>query len=108
MDGVNVKLGCVNLWNALFNTIELEKVIALKKNITLTDELDWDTRIVPDSDMLQLVIRNLISNAIKFTPLGGHISFKAKQIGSEYLLIILDNGIGMSTEKQADLFSLQA
>ncbi|MES2266506.1 MAG: HAMP domain-containing sensor histidine kinase [Bacteroidota bacterium] len=108
MDGVNVKLGYVSLRDALFNTIELEKAIALKKNITLTPELEWDIRIVADSDMLQLVIRNLLSNAIKFTPWGGQVSFKAKQIGGECWLIIRDNGIGMSSEKLADLFSLQA
>lgn len=108
MDGVNVKLSYVNLRDALFNTIELEKAIALKKDISLTTELDWDIKIVADSDMLQLVIRNLVSNAIKFTTTGGQITFKAKQIGSECWLIIRDNGIGMSAEKQDELFSLQA
>lgn len=108
MDGVNVKLSYVNLRDALFNTIELEKAIALKKDISLTTELNWGIKIVADSDMLQLVIRNLISNAIKFTTAGGQISFKAKQIGSECWLIIRDSGIGMSIEKQSELFSLQA
>jgi two-component system sensor histidine kinase/response regulator len=108
MDGVNVKLGYVNLRDALFNTIELEKAIALKKDISLSTELDWDIKIVADSDMLQLVIRNLISNAIKFTTQGGQITFKAKQIGSECWLIIRDNGIGMSAEKLSELFSFQA
>ena len=108
MDGVNVKLGYVNLRDSLFNTVELEKAIALKKEIILTEDIDWDIRIVADSDMLQLVIRNLISNAIKFTKAGGQISFKAKRIAGECWLIIRDNGIGMSMEKQAELFSLQA
>jgi two-component system sensor histidine kinase/response regulator len=107
MDGVNVKLGYVNLRDSLFNTIELEKAIALKKEIILTEDIDWDIRIVADSDMLQLVIRNLISNAIKFTQAGGQISFKATRIAGECWLIIRDNGIGMSMEKQAELFSLQ-
>lgn len=108
MDGVNVKLGYVNLRDALFNTVELEKTIALKKGISLSTDLDWEIKIVADSDMLQLVIRNLLSNAIKFTIPGGQISFKAKQIGSECWLIIRDSGIGMSAEKQSELFSLQA
>jgi two-component system sensor histidine kinase/response regulator len=108
MDGVNVKLSYVNLRDALYNTVELEKSIALKKGIKLIPELDWDIRIVADSDMLQLVIRNLISNAIKFTMQGGQIFFKAKQIGSECWLIIRDNGVGMSAEKQSELFSLHA
>lgn len=108
MDGVNVKLSYVNLRDALFNTVELEKAIALKKGISLIAELDWDIKIVADSDMLQLVIRNLISNAIKFTTQGGQVTFKARQIGSECWLIIRDNGIGMSAEKQNELFSLHA
>lgn len=108
MDGVNVKLGYVSLREALFNTLELEKSIAFKKEITLTSELDWDITIVADNDMLQLVIRNLINNAIKFTQPGGEIVFKAKQIGSECWLIIRDNGIGINEEKQAELFTLRA
>ncbi|WP_224746357.1 sensor histidine kinase [Mucilaginibacter glaciei] len=108
MDGVNVKLGYVTLRQSLFNTIELERSIALKKDITLISEIDWEVKIVADSDMLQLVIRNLINNAIKFTPHGGQISFKAKHIGRECWLIIRDNGIGISSEKQAELFSLRA
>jgi two-component system sensor histidine kinase/response regulator len=108
MDGVNVKLGYVTLRDALYNTIELEKAIALKKNITLTTALDWDVKIVADNDMLQLVIRNLLSNAIKFTPAGGTISFKARQIGGECWLIIRDNGIGIPEEKRNELFQLRA
>lgn len=108
MDGVTVKLGYVSLRSALFNTLELERSIALKKGITLTADLDWDIKIVADNDMLQLVIRNLINNAIKFTHTGGEITFKAKQIGGECWLIVRDNGIGITPEKQSELFSLQA
>lgn len=108
MDGVNVKLGYVTLRGALFNTLELERSIALKKQIVLTTELDWDIKIVADNDMLQLVIRNLINNAIKFTNAGGEIIFKAKPIGGECWLIIRDNGIGITEEKQSELFSLRA
>jgi two-component system sensor histidine kinase/response regulator len=108
MDGVAVKLGTVNLHDALFNTVELEKAIAAKKNISLTSEVDWNIKIIADNDMLQLVVRNLLNNAIKFTRQGGLISFKAKQIGAECWLIIRDNGIGISADKQAELFSLQA
>ncbi|OOQ57193.1 sensor histidine kinase [Mucilaginibacter pedocola] len=108
MDGVTVKLGYVTLRGALFNTLELERAIALKKNISLTAELDWDIKIVADSDMLQLVIRNLLNNSIKFTHEGGQIAFKAKRIGSECWLIIRDNGIGITEEKQAELFTLRA
>ncbi|TWR25743.1 HAMP domain-containing histidine kinase [Mucilaginibacter pallidiroseus] len=107
MDGVNVKLGYINLSDALYNTVELEKSLAAKKSITFNVDLDWGARIVADSDMLQLVIRNLLNNAIKFTPNGGIISFKAKQIGAECWLIIRDNGVGIPESMHAGLFSFQ-
>ncbi|AMR34645.1 two-component sensor histidine kinase [Mucilaginibacter sp. PAMC 26640] len=108
MDGVNVNLGSISLRTALFSTLELERSIASKKEISLVADLEWDTKIVADSDMLQLVIRNLISNAIKFTNPGGRISVKAKHIGNECWLIIRDSGIGIAPGKQAELFTLRA
>ena len=53
-------------------------------------------------------MRNLLSNAIKFTPQNGKINFKAKHIGRECWLIIRDNGVGISAEKQKELFSMRA
>ncbi|MBK0378338.1 sensor histidine kinase [Mucilaginibacter segetis] len=108
MGGVSVKLGYVTLRDALFNTLELDRSIALKKNITLTADLDWDTKIIADNDMLQLVIRNLLNNAIKFTRPGGSIYFKAEQKDGECWLIVSDNGIGITDEKRNELFSLRA
>ncbi|QXV67712.1 HAMP domain-containing histidine kinase [Mucilaginibacter sp. 21P] len=107
MDGVNVKLSYISLKDALFNTLELEKSIALKKDIILTAQLDWDIRIIADADMLQLVIRNLLSNAIKFTAKGGEISMKAERAGNECRISITDNGVGISPKKLPELFSLR-
>ncbi|GAA4338796.1 hypothetical protein GCM10023149_49060 [Mucilaginibacter gynuensis] len=108
MDGVDVQLAPVNLRDALFNTLELEKTIGQKKNIIVEHDIDWDISIIADADMLQLVIRNLVSNAIKFTRSGGNVNIKAKLIGAECWLIIRDNGGGIPLEQQEELFSLKA
>jgi len=61
--------------------------------------------VLGDADMLEMVIRNLISNAIKFTPSGGWIKIRAYEMESELRLEVEDNGIGMTNEQRLKLFS---
>jgi signal transduction histidine kinase len=57
--------------------------------------------------MLQTVIRNLVSNAVKFTPNGGKISLSAKTTGNKSVEIaIKDTGIGMNSAMVDNLFRL--
>jgi signal transduction histidine kinase len=64
--------------------------------------------IEADSRMLSTVIRNLVSNAIKFTPRGGDVYIKTDTKSKESVSIIIeDNGIGMSSELLQNLFSLK-
>jgi signal transduction histidine kinase len=107
MDGVTVKLSDLNLNDTLKNTLELERIMATKKNIDLTYAIDETISVVADSDMLQLVIRNLVSNAIKFTPPGGRIDVSTKKTNNECRISIADNGRGIPLEQQADIFSLK-
>ena len=108
MDGVTVKLSDLNLNDTLKNTLELERIMATKKNIDLTYAIDETISVVADSDMLQLVIRSLVSNAIKFTPPGGRIDVSTKQVNNECRISIADNGRGIPFEQQAEIFSLKA
>jgi len=108
MEGVVVKLSDINLLATLKNTLDLECALALKKQIVLTYTINPLITVVADSDMLQLVIRNLVSNAIKFTPLGGAINIGADRILNECRIGIRDNGIGIAYEQQKDLFTLKA
>lgn len=97
-----------NLNETLKNTLEMERIMAMKKEIDLTYEIDPKVNVVADSDMLQLVIRNLVSNAIKFTPAGGRVDVSTKCINNECRISITDNGRGIPYEQQGDLFSLKA
>jgi two-component system sensor histidine kinase/response regulator len=108
MDGVVVKLSDMNLNEALKNTLEMERIMASKKDIELTYDIDPAINIVADSDMLQLVVRNIVSNAIKFTPANGRVDVSTKRVNNECRISIADNGRGIPYEQQADMFTLKA
>ncbi len=88
--------------------ISLSKSIAKSKNIALeyagTDNLE----VFVDVNMLNTVLRNLISNAIKFTNVGGHIKVSAALKQDQVEITISDNGIGINKEKCTELFSISS
>jgi signal transduction histidine kinase len=84
------------------------KMHALKKDITLNFRIPSQLIVVADVDMLQLVVRNLISNAVKFTPSGGLINVEARVVLDECKITISDNGIGIPEDKQKKIFSVKS
>ncbi len=63
-----------------------------------------DTVINADANMLKTILRNLISNAIKFTNINGCITIKAESRDNSALITVADNGIGIEKEKMASLW----
>lgn len=108
MDGVNVNLVKVSLLEALSNTLAMEKMHALKKEISLSYQIPENITVIADVDMLQLVVRNLVSNAIKFTQKGGEIHIEAELVQSECKITVRDNGKGIAKEKQEKIFSISS
>lgn len=108
MDGPSVQLKEVDLLSALAKTLEMEKAFALNKNISLNYHISSPILVIADIDMLQLVVRNLISNAIKFTPFGGTIELSVALIGNRCKLSVSDNGDGISDDKKSEIFSMKA
>lgn len=108
MDGVSANLAALNLASVLQSTLEMETVNANKKSIALNSNIPPALMVFADADMLQLVVRNLISNAIKFTPIGGQINISAEQLANECQITISDNGNGIPLDKQEKIFSIKA
>ncbi|MFY0672663.1 MAG: HAMP domain-containing histidine kinase [Bacteroidia bacterium] len=70
--------------------------------------IEKSLRLETDAEMLRLIIRNIISNAIKFTPKqNGKIVLKCGNEGKNIIFSINDNGHGMTQEQQKSLFSMQ-
>ncbi|MCB9060014.1 MAG: HAMP domain-containing histidine kinase [Halobacteriovoraceae bacterium] len=85
------------------DSIHIYKTIAEDKNISLLNHIQEELVLV-DPDMIQTVLRNLISNAIKFTPKEGKIVLSSELKGNHVEIKVTDSGVGISKKQQEDLF----
>ncbi len=105
---INIKPIKLILSNVILEVIKLEKSIANVKNISLNYFTSDEIVVYADENMLKIVLRNLISNAIKFTKLEGEIGVYAISKQDWVEITISDNGIGMNEEKLKELFKLSS
>lgn len=96
----------INLFDTCKQIIDDHHLIAAQKKITIQNELEVNLNVKADELMLKTILRNLISNAIKFTNEGGLIQIKAESKQEKVAVSISDNGIGMTSIELADLFDL--
>jgi len=80
--------------------------IAAQKAITIKKVLPHDLVAFADKPMISTVLRNLISNAIKFTRQDGEIIISAEKRANEILVSVCDNGVGILTRRIDNLFRL--
>ncbi len=86
--------------------IELNENNALQKKITIISKINKGVFAFADENMIKTVLRNLISNSIKFTSVGGIINLKAKQTKKTITYSISDNGIGIKANDIKKLFRI--
>jgi signal transduction histidine kinase len=100
INGVKLNKQTINLNNEIDNVIALYGLTALQKEIVLMHKLDSHYTISADPAHLNLILRNVISNSLKFTNRGGSIVITASQPKTNSVQIcITDNGIGIQAEK---------
>lgn len=103
--GINAELCDVNIADIISETFNLYRNTAQHKDISLVNSSGEGEQIVADPEMFTLIIRNLVHNAIKFTPRGGKIEVFSFHRSDEVVIGVKDNGIGMSKEQQENIFS---
>jgi len=95
-----------SLIDEINDVIKLLKPSADKKNISIHTNFNKARGVYADKNMIKTILRNLISNAIKFTKEKGKVSIETEKVENEILIKVIDNGVGMSKEHQNDLFDL--
>jgi len=78
------------------------------KQITMHNNVRPNTIGFADSNTVNLVLRNLMTNAIKFTNDGGEVTIYAEDRGDEWLIAVKDNGVGMNDDVLKILFDKTA
>jgi signal transduction histidine kinase/CheY-like chemotaxis protein len=79
---------------------------AVAKNITINYSLAEEINVFADVDMLKAVLRNLVSNSIKFTNNGGAININTEVNSGNVTISVSDNGIGIEPESLTKLFDI--
>ena len=97
----------IGLQAIINEAIELLTDSAKQKGITILSTIPENLIVFADKTMISTVLRNLVSNAIKFTNSGGHINFTAQQIDDELLVSVADNGVGIRKESLPSLFLIE-
>jgi PAS domain S-box-containing protein len=96
-----------DLKEAVDKIVDLYSNSAVHKKIILTSEIKANICVYGDINMVELVIRNLISNAIKFTDAGGEIKVSAIAEEDFIRITVIDNGIGIPRDKIEKLFLIE-
>lgn len=99
LEGFNILKEPLNVHSIIENTIFIFANSAKDKGIQFHVDIHKESIIIADKNLLEVVIRNLVSNAIKFSNEGSVISLKTQASKTKNLITIEDQGIGMSQDQ---------
>ena len=104
---IRFKPSLFNLFNIVIPNLEIYYQSAEEKNINLNVDIDKSLNVYVDLNMFDTIVRNLISNSLKFTKINGSIIITAKQLTDNLTEIkVIDNGVGMSQDVVDKLFTI--
>jgi PAS domain S-box-containing protein len=107
-NSIEVLTSDIDLNDLVFSTIELLSLQASNKHIKIISKIPGNTKILGDLDMIQTVLRNLISNAIKFSPVHSEVVIDCVDKDTKYEIHIIDKGVGISWENIPKLFRIDS
>ena len=96
----------MNFTNNCEDAVDVLNPIAMAKNITIDFSAGDQINVFADVDMFKAVLRNLVSNAIKYTNGGGTVRITASQTDSNTTISVSDNGIGIAPHNLIKLFEM--
>jgi PAS domain S-box-containing protein len=101
---VTLNVQPIDLAAVLNNSIDTVRPAANARKIDLQSSIDSGDSVTGDPDRLQQVMWNLLTNAVKFTPLGGRVEVRLVRGPSDMEIMVSDNGIGIQPEFLPHIF----
>ena len=98
----------IRFQQVLDNSVNVLLPVANQKEISIEFEYNKEQNLYADPIMLETILRNLINNAIKFTPENGQITISAKQTGDQVNVCVKDSGVGISENDIQNLFKIDS
>jgi signal transduction histidine kinase len=108
LEGIVIRPTRFNLHGIFVDLVDLFRVQREQKDLSIHLDVDDRIEVRTDKEILMTVCRNILSNAIKYSNPGGEIRVRGEIVGSELVICVSDNGVGMSVEELDALFTLDA
>ena len=105
LHGINPEPEVVPLKSLIYEVVTVNRPTARNKKIIITTNIPSEITAFCDPNMLRSVITNLITNAIKFTPVGGAISISCKNENATAKIAVEDTGLGIPKENLVKILS---
>ena len=96
----------IDLHSSAEETISLVHGLAERKQITLASSVSRGTQAFADANMVLTVLRNLVTNAVKFTPRGGQVELSVEASDGQVAISVTDSGVGIEAANLAKLFRI--
>jgi signal transduction histidine kinase len=96
----------IDLGKLIVSNIEFFRSLMLLKSIQLEFKHDENVFIKGNSKMIETIVRNLVSNAIKFTPKEGQITISLRKNEKQVSLTVADTGVGIEPERLDQIFKM--
>jgi len=90
------------------NVLQVLNIQASNKQIKIIDQTTNELMLAVDADLFKFIFRNLITNAIKYTPVGGKITISVVEKGNTVIFSVTDTGVGIPKEKLDKLFRIDS
>ncbi len=106
LEGDSIELSEVKLSSEVEDVFSYLQINAFSKKIKLINDIGVDLTVFSNKEAINTILRNLISNAIKFTQQEGIIKVSSTETSSEIKIIVEDNGVGIESDRLHKLFNM--
>lgn len=96
-----------NITQVINDALDVERVNAEKKDISIQLKKEADYEAAFDENVLSVICRNLVNNAVKFTPRGGQVEVSIMKCKDQLSFSIADSGIGVPDKMKEDIFEMK-